>query len=1022
MKQHKKMHVALMTLVLAACAIIAGTLAWSNLGQAVKNEAAGVRKPVALQKWETDINGQHTDIPVADAAFLLFTQDGTQVGAVLHTDADGAIHTVLSPGEYYFREQTPPNNYGLDIDDYGHDVTDYPFTVTGAETEELVVTVYNRRLIGSLIVEKILHNRDGSEPTPEQLQKPFTFHITFSDGGTYDYTLDGQDYTFTSGGTIQLKAGQKAVFSKLPAGVFYTVTEEPDDDYSVHSTGHMGNIKSGNNVASFHNIFESEGGRTGTLTVTKEVLSQGASNLIVPASAAASDDASSGSSSGIVPATPTDVPGETLASPTDIPDDTPASPTNIPADTPATSTDLPDRGEDSHRSPVLLGDPAQEQVFAFTVDFSDGVSYHYTIDDGDEQELEGGTTLYLRAGQKAVFLDVPSGTEFTVTELPCEGYKPLAEVLHGVIVAGQDNLVLFRNVTQTYQSVEEYGSLSVTKTIRNASGEPLEQEQNDLEFTFTVTFTDGCSYDYAIDGGELTHLNADGTIILRHGQTATFPRLPAGVGYHVEETDYLDYLPTMVYAHGLIMAGEKAPVEFVNVNPIRDGVIRVTKSLLGEAPSDSAEKEFAFTITIAGETTDFTLKPGETKEFPGKIGDSYVITETDYSRQGYSASIVSGAGTLDEPLIEVTAVNTFVGIPMMEISGEKRWDLVGFDRDVLPESIHITLWGDDIRVAEKDVTPNDDGKWAYQFTEPKYTPAGELIHYRVEETPITSFDATYYDDTFDITNTYVPPIAVDPPVAIKQVEGEDVPVAIFRFTLEGARNAPMPDGAENNRKTVERSGAGEAEFGFITFTDPGNYTYYIYEESGTDEGWTYDDAVYTLTVEVTKENGQLTAEKKLTRQGEDKTEALFVNSYEEVIPTTVTVAGQKHWDHRNNPMSRWPASIVVRVYGDGKLAAQKQVTAEDNWQYSFELPRFTQDGKEIRYTVDEAPVSSYRVSVRGYDLYNVYAPYTPSEPSEPVSSSKTGDTFSLALYATLAAAAAAGAYILLRRKKKTSGK
>ncbi|MDR1927216.1 MAG: hypothetical protein LBQ33_01085, partial [Oscillospiraceae bacterium] len=61
------------------------------------------------------------------------------------------------------------------------------------------------------------------------------------------------------------------------------------------------------------------------------------------------------------------------------------------------------------------------------------------------------------------------------------------------------------------------GQVHITKTVENLSGEALSEEQREIAFTFTVTFSDGGAYTYMVDGGEEKVISSGGTILLRHG-------------------------------------------------------------------------------------------------------------------------------------------------------------------------------------------------------------------------------------------------------------------------------------------------------------------------------------------------------------------------------------------------------------------------------------------------------------------------------------------------------------------------
>jgi pilin isopeptide linkage protein len=133
-----------------------------------------------------------------------------------------------------------------------------------------------------------------------------------------------------------------------------------------------------------------------------------------------------------------------------------------------------------------------------------------------------------------------------------------------------------------------------------------------------------------------------------------------------------------------------------------------------------------------------------------------------------------------------------------------------------------------------------------------------------------------------------PAIHLQLPPVEKWARGDNVPTdETFTFRLtggkEGGEAAPMPE-----RDTVSVTYEGHAYFGYVTFRpeDAGSYTYTITEEKGNAEGWTYDEAVYTLQVTVTWEDEKLSAATELTKSGtaEPQGEAVFYNDYAD--PTT----------------------------------------------------------------------------------------------------------------------------------------
>ena len=889
--------------------ILTGTLSWQSLSQNADNELREHQETlvdVRLVKLEKLPDGTKTATPVPGAAFTLFTEDGMQIGGRYVTDANGEIAGQLPAGSYYFEELSPCPGFTFETDENGQRITRYPFAVTGEETEPVSVTAYNVRLQGALSVQKFVQTADESPLTEAQKQQTFLFTVTFSDGGTYAYRIDGgEEQQLASGGSLTLQHGQTAVFEQLPVGIVYNVTEQPEPGYTTTGTGHRGSITEDGCTAVFTNTAIPDQDETGSLVITKEV------------------------------------------------------------------TD----NSDGQRA-----DPDKE--FSFTVTFSDNGTYVYRIDGGDEQQLASGGTLTLKHGQTAIFENLPEGVQYTVSEADYagEGYRAQVGEYTGQITGSEAVWVPFVNV---YEPAAEPGGLTVEKEVVGENSDP------DREFTFTVTFADGGTYEYRIDGGEAQQLASGGELRLKAGQQAVFEGLPDGMGYAVRESDAKGYLPMHSEAKGSIAGGETVTVCFQNRvpeepdEPGEPAIIRVTKMLAGEYPEADRDREYRLTLLVEGQETAFTLRPGETKEFEVPAGAYWEVREDDYYTEGYSQAVTDGTGTaLPGETVEVMVTNTFEeDWVQVEIEGEKTWELLGYEESVLPESITVRLLGGGQLVEEATVTPDSSGEWQYRFTGPKYDAEGEEIDYTVEEGPLYNFIPAY--EGYNIRNTYVPPVTIDPPVIQKKVEGENSPETAFSFLLKGEEGEPMPEGSEGSAKIVTRSGSGETELGRITFEKAGVYSYRISELDGGEEGWSYDGALYTLTVTVTEQGGKLEASYKLEKEGQAAEKLEFVNRYESDEPDdTVVIQGTKTWEHGDNPEDKRPDSIIVEVYADGGLAVQKQVTAKEGWGYAFELPKYGADGHEIVYTVDEAEVPDYDKAIRGYDLVNTYRPSTPEAPDE----------------------------------------
>jgi len=240
-------------------AFMTGTYAWSSVDQSALNEVQGTGSgfPVQLVKHEKLADGTATTNPIPGAEFYLYTPADQQVGERYLTDENGKIDVKVKPGNYYFKETGPASGYTYDTDGQGANIEKYPFTVLGNETDTVTATAYNRHILGSLTVTKTVKAMDNGQLTMDNLTEEFTFTVTFSDNGTYDYSInDGAKQSLKSGDTLQLKNGDSAVVQNIPVGTGYTVVESPVEGYVTESSGSSGDIIEGGVTAAFTNMYE----------------------------------------------------------------------------------------------------------------------------------------------------------------------------------------------------------------------------------------------------------------------------------------------------------------------------------------------------------------------------------------------------------------------------------------------------------------------------------------------------------------------------------------------------------------------------------------------------------------------------------------------------------------------------------------------------------------------------------------------------------------------------------------------
>ena len=121
-------------------------------------------------------------------------------------------------------------------------------------------------------------------------------------------------------------------------------------------------------------------------------------------------------------------------------------------------------------------------------------------------------------------------------------------------------------------------------------------------------------------------------------------------------------------------------------------------------------------------------------------------------------------------------------------------------------------------------------------------------------------------------NIYTPsPITVEL-TGKKTLKGRELKADEFSFQVTDASGKVVAT-AKNNAK-------GELKFSGITVTEAGKYTFTVTEVKGSVKGMIYDDAKYTVTVEVTNENGVLKATVTEPEGG-----LVFANTYKTPDPT-----------------------------------------------------------------------------------------------------------------------------------------
>ena len=303
-------------------------------------------------------------------------------------------------------------------------------------------------------------------------------------------------------------------------------------------------------------------------------------------------------------------------------------------------------------------------------------------------------------------------------------------------------------------------------------------------------------------------------------------------------------------------------------------------------------------------------------------GAAYVYTVEEEAVEGYKTTI-SG--------YDIT--NVRVGTTSVE--GTKTWN--DDDSSDRPDSIFVNLLQNGVVIDTKEVTAEDD--WKYSFTDlEKYDADGVAYEYAVSEHGVPGYQSEVND--YDITNTRSETTSIVVTKGWKDDESEERPELITVMLLQ--------NGEVINTADVTAESGWTYEFENLQ----------AYDENGV---------AYVYTIEEEAVEGYETT----------------VNGYDitNLRVGTTSVEGTKTWKDDNAEIR--PESIVIELHQNGKKIETLEVTAADDWMFSFtDLKAYDENGVAYKYTVEEQEVAGYISTVEGYNITNTFIPVT-SENEEP---------------------------------------
>lgn len=401
-------------------------------------------------------------------------------------------------------------------------------------------------------------------------------------------------------------------------------------------------------------------------------------------------------------------------------------------------------------------------------------------------------------------------------------------------------------------------------------------------------------------------------------------------------------------------------------------------------------------------------------------GKEIVYTVEEVTVTGYDVEITGDAKE------GFTITNTHEP-EMVTISGTKTWDDGNNQDRTRPEAITVKLMDNGTEVQSTEVKPDANGKWTWTFTAPKYN-KGVEIPYTVEEVVPEGYNATYPEGTYDIENFYSPETinikvtkawidgdnqdGLRPEEIVvkltadltdfeatlklnednkwtasfeeldKNFDGKEITYTLEEVTKVEGYNEPVIEGDHKTGFTVKNIHEPEVTevIGKKTWNDANNQdgkrpesitvkllangqvvdTQVVSEK----ESWIYsfenlpkfeagEQIIYTVV-----EN-----EVRGYSATYSKDNYNITNSY---TPETMNIKVTKSWVDSNDADGIRPTKVTIYLLANGEKTGDKLIlTAGDKWTGSFtDLPMY-EDGKAIKYTIEEKAVKDYKAVIKG---------------------------------------------------------
>lgn len=506
-------------------------------------------------------------------------------------------------------------------------------------------------------------------------------------------------------------------------------------------------------------------------------------------------------------------------------------------------------------------------------------------------DANGTYTHKLKGGQKLTITGLSAGWKYEVTEALLSGWTASSEGASGTIAAGEKSVAAFRNTYGATGTLSGDTSLNGEKTLTGRAWTMQDK------FVFVLT---------GIDGAPMPENSVDGKFALGLTQSEGATESTA-VGFNFGD---ITYTKPGIYVYNIVeaRAGDGYDVSILPGMSVSQALYRVTVTVTDEAHDGTLKVES--TMLRLKDDTGATLADGAgVKTDRAAFTNVFDVKEAEWDLRGTkNYEDKTGSHPLSSGMFKFELTANTEGAPMpantvggkatanVDATGRFAFEQVTFDEndvnaDKTPKSYEYELR--EVNSGVNGMT-YDGTVWHITVTA-SLNEAGEVV-FSVQNT--REGQTAVPGETISFSNTYeATPATVQSFICgTKTLKGRDsLDGEKFAFSLtqvSGPENGCTGFSTSAEVTDVTNDQAKSFDFGTATFARVGTYVFEVREDAPANPagGMTYDGHVYTVTVKIADQDGQLYVQSTTysDEAARDVEAATFINTY---APADVDYAG-----------------------------------------------------------------------------------------------------------------------------------